>query len=112
MNAYKSHSFPSVLIWLVLISFLFCAVASPQGSEPKPQDATKAILAAFDKYQVVGMGAAHGFKDLDDYILSLIRHPAFPDKINDIVVECGNRLYQDMLDRYIAGENVPLAKVQ
>jgi hypothetical protein len=73
---------------------------------------TKAILAAFDKYQVVGMGAAHGFKDLDDYILSLIRNPAFPDNVNDIVVECGNCLYQDILDRYIAGEDVPLAKMQ
>jgi hypothetical protein len=42
------------------------------------------------------MGAAHGFKDLDDYILSLIRNQAFPDKVNDIVVKCGNCLYQDI----------------
>jgi|GEM_PF-4390539 len=77
---------------LALVSFLFCVVASPQGSDPRPQDATQAILAAFDKYQVVGMPAAHGFKDLDEYILSLIRHPALPTKVNDIVVECGNSL--------------------
>jgi len=95
-----------------LISFLFCAVALPQGSDPKPQDATKAILAAFDKYEVVGMQAAHGFKDLDDYILSLIRHPAFPNQVDDIVVECGNSLYQNVLDRFIAGENVPVTEVR
>jgi len=78
------------------------------GSDPKPENATSAILAAFDKYEVVGMGAAHGNKDLDDFILDLVRNPALPGKINDIVVECGNSLYQTILDRYIAGEDVPL----
>jgi hypothetical protein len=78
------------------------------GSDPKPQDATKAILAALDKYEVVGMGAAHGNQDLDQFILNLIRDPDLPGKINDIVVECGNSLYQPILDRYIAGDDVPL----
>jgi hypothetical protein len=58
------------------------------------------------------MDAAHGNKDLDDLILHLIRDPAFPHKVNDIVVECGNSLYQGILDRYIGGDNVPLSEVQ
>jgi|GEM_PF-1634525 len=102
----------SIVSLVVLLTLVFCPVVLAQASDPKPQDATKASLAAFDKYEVVGMGAAHGFKELDDYILSLIRNPAFPDKVNDIVVECGNCLYQDVLDRYIAGEDVPLAKME
>jgi hypothetical protein len=77
-----------------------------RGNEPNPQDAIKAILAAFDKYEVVGMGAAHGNQDLDDFILRLIRDPGLPGRINDIAVECGNSLYQPILDRYIAGEDV------
>jgi hypothetical protein len=84
----------------------------PKGRDPKPEDATRAILAAFDKYEVVGMDAAHGNKDLDDFILHVIRDPAFPAKANDIVVECGNSLYQGILDRYIAGDDVPLSEVQ
>src|ERR1039457_824473 len=82
------------------------------GSDPKPQDAAKAILAAFDKYEVVGMGAAHGNKDLDDFILKLVRDPGLPGRINDIAVECGNSLYQPILDRYIAGDNVGLEDVR
>ena len=78
----------------------------------KPEDATSAVLAAFDQYEVVGMGAAHGNKDLDDFILHLIRDPAFPDKVNDVAVECGNSLYQGILDRYIAGDEVPLSDVR
>lgn len=85
---------------------------SPTGSNPKPEDATKGILAAFDKYAVVGMSAAHGNKDLDDFILDLIRNPTFPGKIDDVVVECGNTLYQPILDRYISGDDVPLAEVR
>jgi hypothetical protein len=32
--------------------------------------------------------------------------------VNDIEIECGNSLYQPMLDRYIAGEGVPFKEVQ
>jgi hypothetical protein len=85
---------------------------NPTGSNPKPEDASSAILAAFEKYEVVGMSAAHGNKDLDDFILDLIRNPAFPSKVNDVAVECGNSLYQPVLDRYIAGDEVPLSDVR
>jgi len=84
----------------------------PTGSDPIPEPAVPAILAAFDKYEVVAMPEAHGMKDIDDFILSLLRNPAFPDKVNDIAVECGNSLYQPALDRYIAGEDVPFTEVR
>ena len=51
-------------------------------------------------------------KDLDDFILHVVRNPAFPTKVNDIVVECGNSLYQPILDRYIAGEAVSLSEAR
>jgi hypothetical protein len=86
--------------------------AKPAGSEPTPEPAIPAILAAFDKYEIVGMPEAHGFKDLDDFILSLIRNPKFSEKVNDIAVECGNSLYQLVLDRYMAGEDVPFTEVR
>ena len=63
--------------------------AKPAGSEPTPKPAIPAILAAFDKYEIVAMPEAHGMKDVDDFILSLIRNPAFSEKVNDIAVECG-----------------------
>jgi hypothetical protein len=75
-------------------------------------DAKTAILEAFDHYEVVGINAAHGNQNLDDFILDLLRDPALPGKINDVVAECGNSLYQSVLDRYIAGENVRLDEVQ
>ena len=84
----------------------------PAGSDPAPEPAIPAILTAFDKYEVVAMDAGHGMKDADDFILTLIRHPAFSEKVNDIAVECGNSLYQPVLDRYIAREDVPFTDVR
>ncbi len=84
----------------------------PTAAEPVPEPAVAAILAAFDKYEVVGLPQGHGMEDLNDFIFSLIRNPAFPEKVNDIEIEFGNSLYQPMLDRYIAGENVPFTEVQ
>ena len=83
---------------------------APQDASPEP--AIPAILKAFEAFEVVAMPAGHGEKDIDDFILSLIRNPRFPTSANDIVVECGNVRYQSILDRYIAGENVPFTDVQ
>lgn len=86
---------------------------SPEGGDPEPMDARQGVLAAFRDHEVVGLGIlSYANQDLDNFILELIRDPAFPQVVNDIVVECGNSLYQDVLDRYTAGEGVPLSEVQ
>ncbi|HEV2711016.1 MAG TPA: hypothetical protein VGU67_12435 [Edaphobacter sp.] len=115
----------SMMNWACCAVFLCLTIAIPAasygqvqgntrspGSEPIPQPAIPSILAAFDRYEVVGISEAHGMKDVDDLILSLIRDPRFSEKVNDIAVECGNSLYQPILDRYIAGEDVPFTEVQ
>ena len=58
------------------------------------------------------MGAGHGNQNLDTFILSFVADPRFPGDIRDVVVECGNSLYQKTLDRYIAGENVAQTDVE
>lgn len=115
LHSAKVIRFTSMLLLLLAAGTLSGRAQSqqkPTGSEPAPEPAVPAILAAFDKYEVVGMSEAHGLKDVDDFILSLIRNPAFAEKVNDIAVECGNSLYQPVLDRYIAGEDVPFTEVR
>jgi len=86
--------------------------AKSTASDAVHEPAIPAVLSAFDSYEVVAINAGHGMKDVDDFILALIRDPRFPDKVNDIAVECGNSLYQPVLDRYIAGMDVPLTEVR
>lgn len=116
----ESACFETVLLLLVMISLTLhpcraqVSASHPLSDTPDamPEPAISAILKAFKTFEVVAMPAAHGEKDIDDLILSLIRDPHFPTSVNDIVVECGNVRYQPILDRYIAGENVSFTEVQ
>jgi hypothetical protein len=106
-----------VLVLLVVFALTMAYGQTPGTTklevlDPTPQPAVNAILSAFDKYEVVAMPQGHGMQDLNDFVFSLIRNPAFSEKVNDIVFESGNSLYQPILDRYIAGEEVPFTEVQ
>ena len=102
--------------WVGLAPFLVALVGSTSSAQepadPRPQDAVAATLAAFDRYHVVALGMSHWQQSEADFSLALVRDPQFPAKVNDIVVECGNPLYQDVLDRYAAGKSVPLERLQ
>ncbi len=115
-SSLRRSGFGVLLFLLAVIPAVIQAEIHPQtkptGSEPTQEPAVPAVLAAFDKYEVVGIPEGHGMKDMDDFILSVIRDPAFSKKVNDIAVECGNSLYQPVLDRYIAGEDVPFTEVR
>ncbi|HEY0454047.1 hypothetical protein [Actinophytocola sp.] len=90
-------------------SVLAIAESRPPGRHaPAPKDGRQAVLAAFDEYRVVGLMSPV----VGSFAFDLVADRGFPDKVDDIVVECGNALYQPVLDRYIAGEDVPLAEVR
>jgi D-alanyl-D-alanine carboxypeptidase len=85
----------------------------PRVQDPVPQSAIPAILGAFANHQIVGLAPGHhGNKDVDDFVLTLVRDPRFPRTVNDIVVEGVSSLRQSVLDRYVAGEDVPLPELQ
>lgn len=82
------------------------AARSSQQTHKSAQDAHPAILAAFDRYEVIA-GAGP-----NDVYLNLIRNPEFAMRVDDIAVECGKSRYQPSLDRYTAGGDVALAQVR
>ena len=79
---------PSPDAWISRLAFMtrpccvallaIMAVPSAHGQppsdrrEPAAEPAIPAILAAFDAHDLVGMPAAHGLKDLDDLIFTLV----------------------------------------
>jgi hypothetical protein len=56
-------------------------------------------------------GEVHENKPEYEFLCALVASPQFADKLDDIVVEFGNSLYQKVVDRYIAGEDVPQEEV-
>ena len=86
--------------------------ALPLAREPNPIDASHAVVQAFDAHNIVMFGEIHGIEQEYDWLDKLVSTPEFADHVDDIVVEFGNALYQSSVDRYVAGENVPLEEVQ
>jgi hypothetical protein len=96
--------------YLLLLGF--AALCGGQNKEPRPQNATTAVLRAFDDHNIVMLGEAHGCKQEYEWLRELVNAPEFADRVDDIVVEFGNSLYQKSVDRYIAGEDIPFVQVQ
>ena len=73
-----------------------------------------AVLKAFKSHRLVGLGEAHGLQEHHDVLQRLLTDPRIADVVDDVVVEFGNALYQDTLDRFISGhpiDNVDLRPV-
>lgn len=67
-----------------------------------------AVLNAFRTHRLVALGEGD-HNNLQGYAfrMALIHHPEFAGLVNDIVVESGNSLYQGVMDKFVAGEDVP-----
>jgi hypothetical protein len=89
------------------------SVAAPGQIQPlAAQDATRAMIAAITTHPVVMFGETHANKQEYDWLCKLVKTPGFADRVDDIVVEFGNSLYQKTVDRYIAGDDVPEAQIE
>jgi hypothetical protein len=80
--------------------------AQSVGAPAIPLDPVEAILSALETHQVVALGDWHNNVELHGVRLALLRHPRFPDVVQDIVVEFGVEEHQGVLDAYIEGAEV------
>lgn len=106
---------PALLVGVTLIALAStCAWSQTAELRPAvPLDPIDGILAAFKTHQVVTIGeGGHNNEQTHALRLSLIRDPRFAKIVNDIVVEFGNSRYQDIMDRFVGGEDVPHAQLQ
>src|SRR5262252_3891284 len=94
---------------------------SPQKAAPLklrlPDESTgidgiaRTLISAFDQFDIVALGEAHGRALDSDLRIAVVRHPDFAKKVHSIVVEFGNTSEQSTLDRYIRGENISAAQL-
>ena len=114
----KSYLPIAALIFLALL----VAVCQPAAEQPEPVassgpllaqgETVEGLLRIFDEKSVVALGERHWVKQDSDFRIRLVQHPKFSEKVNDIVVEFGNSLYQEILDRYVGGEAVSREHLQ
>ena len=80
--------------------------SSRQRPAARPVDAVAAILDAFHTHPIVALDEEHADERSHAFRLTLIRDPRLPFVVNDVVVEFGNALHQDVMDRFVAGDRV------
>jgi hypothetical protein len=70
------------------------------------------LLSAFDHVDIVALEETRGNKADSELRLRLVRDPDFPFRVNSIIVEFGNSLHQEILDRYIDGQDVSQVEIE
>ncbi len=95
---------PTALAMLLLLPLSTRDIAQ---SPVKAIEPITGLLEAFKTHQIVGIPDPHRNTTTHGFLLSLIRDPRFPTVVNDIVIECGNALHQDVADRFTGGGDVP-----
>ena len=100
-----SVSLSALAVILALGSF---APAQPQPSRPAmPIEPISAIVQQFKSHSVVALGDSEASVQGSEFRIKLVRDPRLAAVVNDIVVEFGNSRYQDLVDRFTRGEEVP-----
>jgi hypothetical protein len=101
-------------VWRIVCASILLALsgtradAQASGRDYEPGDAVKSIVAAFKQHPIVIIGEAHWLRQASDFYVRLVRDPEFQETVQDIVIEFASQNNQPLLDRYIAGENVPI----
>ena len=65
-----------------------------------------AVVEALRSHSVVALGESHDLAEAGRFYDELVRSDAFAKAADFIVVEFGDARYQDVIDRYVAGDEV------
>jgi uncharacterized iron-regulated protein len=104
--------------WAVSLTLGLCLLGLPARQVLLPDETAgldrivQTLVSAFDRADIVALGENHWNQADSDLRIALVRSPDFAKKVRFIVVEFGSTAEQPILDRYIRGEEVPLAELQ
>lgn len=99
----------ALLAAVAVLGLVSSAVAAPP---PKVVPAADGVFAAFGSHPLVGLGEWHGLAQAYDFYATLLRDPRFARDVGNIVLEVGDAAQQPVIDRYVAGEDVPYTELR
>jgi len=105
----------AIAIVFLCSAVLVSATAHGQSARvaPTPREAVPALLDLFEQYSIVALSEGpHNNQKGHELRLALVRDPRFGRLVNDVVVEFGNSRYQAVMDRFIAGADVPYPELR
>ena len=97
----------------IVVTIVWAAAGLQACSRAAATPAADYLASAFERFPLVAFSEPrHGAGGTREFLTSLVRHPRFAGTVHDIVVEFGNARYQDLADRYVAGEPVPRERLK
>ena len=103
-------------IILILTSSVLATLRSHAQTAAVPAPEVKAaidgVLGLFQQRPVVVLCDDHGLAEEEVFYSSLVRDPRFAATVGNVVVEFGGEAYQGTIDRYVAGEDVPIEELR
>jgi hypothetical protein len=79
---------------------------------PWVKPAADGVFGLFEQKPVVALGDYHGLAPEEIFYSALIRDQRFAEKVGNVVVEFGGEASQGIIDRYVAGEDVPFTELR
>ncbi len=78
-----------------------CGRLHDDGAELERLDAVDAVIEATSRYPLVALGEFHQLQEWHEFMTALLGRHELAEAVDDIVVEFGNALYQEVADRFI-----------
>src|SRR5215472_191563 len=106
------------IVKLICSLVLLAAVTAPSPAqspaEPPPEvkAAVDGVLGLFQQKPVVVLCDQHELAQEEDFYSALVRDPRFAENVSNVIVEFGGEASQGIIDRYVAGEDVPLKELR
>ena len=91
------------------IAVCMLVLASAARAQPDPG---RVVVDALASHDIVLLSEEHWGVQFHGFVHELLADSRLAGHVNDIVVECGNPRYQGVIDRYVAGEDVPLSELR
>jgi hypothetical protein len=71
------------------------------------EEAVAGIASVLDSFPIAAIADLHGAAELGVFRHRLLADSRVLDRVQDVIIEAGNSLYQPLADRYVRGNSVP-----
>ena len=98
--------------WLLGLALFLASLSATAQPAPAARPAIDGIFEAFQTHPLVGLGEHHSVAQELEFYNTLVRDPRFAAEVGNVVVEFGGAAHQDIIDRYVNGDEVPYTELR
>lgn len=95
-----------IILGLLFVGSTVINFTHAQPNKNNVHEAVEFIISKFENNDIVAIGETHDKVEVTDFYIRLVENIEFGEKVDFIVIEMGNHLFQPVLEDYVNGKNV------